>query len=190
METWRDVVGYEGLYEVSDQGRVRSKDRSMKVVRSGFEYILPLKGTILKPQDGNHGYKQVWLYGCGGASEKRNGRLVSVHRIVAEAFCEKHDGDTEVNHLNEIKDDNRAENLEWCTHKENSNYGTRGERLSAINTNGKQSRIVRQYTLDGELVAEYPSMAEVQRSTGFRKGNIWKQMTGQYEHAYGFRWTH
>ena len=186
METWRDVVGYEDLYEVSDQGRVRSKERVKKVVRYGTEYDLPLKGIVLKPQVGNHGYLQVWLYGTGSG----RGRLTSVHRIVAEAFCEKHDGDTEVNHLNEIKDDNRAENLEWCSHAENSRYGTRGARISAINTNGKQSKKVYQYTLDGELVAEYPSMAEAQRSTGFAKGNIWKQMTGQYTHAYGYKWTH
>lgn len=95
-----------------------------------------------------------------------------VHRIVAEAFCKRDAGDTEVNHLNEVRDDNRADNLEWCTHLENSRYGTRGARISAVNTNGKQSKKVYQYTLDGELVAEYPSMAEAQRSTGFAKGNI------------------
>lgn len=188
-ETWRDVVGYEGLYEVSDLGRVRSVDRIIEIQRGDQSYTQNTQGKILRQTARKHGYLGVWLYGIGGIAG-RNGKMVSVHRIVADAFCQKDDGDCEVNHLNEDKTDNRAVNLEWCTHKENSAYGNRGKRIGLANRNGKQSKKVFQYLPSGELVAEYPSMAEVQRSTGFRKGNIWKQMNGIYETAYGYKWGH
>ena len=188
-EIWKDVVGYEGFYEVSNLGRVRGVDRTMEVSRGENTYIVPIHGKVLKQQARKHGYMSVWLYGKGGIAGK-NGKPFSVHRIVADAFCEHPDGKNEVNHINEVKNDNRADNLEWCDRIENCNHGTRNAKLSEKGTNGKQSIPVYQYTPDGELVAIYPSMAEVQRSTGFRKGNIWKQMVGQRETAYGYKWSH
>lgn len=187
MELWKPVVGYEGLYEVSDLGRVRSIRRMIPVVRNGIMYETPIGGNILKPQKLSHGYVGVWLYGKDCIAGK-NGKPFSVHRIVARAFCENPNGYDEVNHKNEIKWDNRAKNLEWCTHIENSQYGTRGERIGKKLKNGVRSREVYQYTPEGVFVAKYPSMAEAQRSTGYRKGNIWKQMTGKYETAYGYIW--
>lgn len=188
-EIWKDVVGYEGIYEVSNLGNIRSLDRQMLVNRKNGSYYLPLPGKLLKPQKLRHGYVGVWLYKDANQNG-RNGKLKSIHRIVAEAFCEKPDGKDEVNHINEIKDDNRAENLEWCDRIENCNHGTRGERLSKAGTNGKQSKAVYQFSPEGKLIAVFPSMAEVQRTTGFRKGNIWKQMVGQRDTAYGFKWSH
>lgn len=175
MENWKPVVGYEGLYEVSDLGRIKS---------------LRGDGRILKEQKTRTGYCQVWLYNGMPHQNGRKGKNYQVHRIVAEAFLENPNGLPEVNHINEDKSDNRAENLEWCTHIENSRHGTRGERIGEKLKNGKRSKTVCQYTPNGMLVAEYPSMAEVQRSTGFRKGNIWKQMVGKRETAYGYRWEH
>lgn len=172
-EIWKDVVGYEGLYQVSNLGIVRNSHTKRH----------------LKPTYTRTGYAHVWLYGKDHVSG-RTGKGFQVHRIVAKAFCQKPDGADEVNHLNENKADNRACNLEWCTHKENSSYGTRGERIGKANLNGKKSKTVYQLSPDGKLINVFPSMAEVQRSTGFRKGNIWKQMTGQYETAYGFKWSH
>lgn len=172
-EIWKDVVGYEGLYEVSSLGAVRNAKTKRQ----------------LRPTYTKKGYALVWLYGKDHIAG-RNGKAFAVHRIVANAFCKKRDGADEVNHLNEDKADNRACNLEWCTHKENSSYGTRGKRIGEANLNGKKSKVVYQFSEDGRLVAIFPSMAEVQRSTGFRKGNIWKQMTGQSKTAYGFKWSH
>ena len=171
-EIWKDVVGYNGLYQVSNLGNIKNRD-----------------GRILKQQTRNHGYLSVWLYG-GAHLDGRNGKAFSVHRIVAEAFLPNPNGCAEVNHKDENKKNNAVENLEWCSHKENSNHGTRGKRIGAANKNGKQSRAVFQFSADGKLLAVYPSMAEVQRSTGFRKGNIWKQMSGKYELAYGYKWSH
>ena len=188
-EIWKDVVGFEGAYKVSNLGRVKSLDRMVTVRRGKDVYQYPVQGRILKPTTQNHGYLGVWLYGKGGVSN-RNGRIYGIHRIVAEAFCKKSDGDCEVNHINENKADNRACNLEWCTHQENSSYGTRGERISRANTNGKQSKAVVQLTPNGEFVAEYPSLAEIRRKTGFNHKNICRFLKGYGETAYGYKWQY
>ena len=173
MEVWKEAVGFDGKYLVSNLGNVYSR----------------ITNKMLKQSPQNHGYMGVWLYGNGGVAG-RNGRLYAVHRLVADAFCERKPHDTEVNHKNEIKWDNRAENLEWCTHKENSNYGTRGARIGQKNVNGKRSKTTYQYTLDGELVNEYPSVHEAARANGFLIGNICKCIKDSSKSAYGYRWSH
>ena len=113
MEEWKNVIGYEGLYEVSNIGNVRNVRRN----------------TLLKLSKNNYGYIQVYLYKNG----IRTG--LKVHRLVAEAFLPNPDGLPQVNHKNEDKSDNRVDNLEWCDHKYNINYGHRTE--NAINTRVK-----------------------------------------------------
>ena len=108
-EEWRDVVGYEGLYQVSSEGRVKS-----------FKWN---KERFLKPRGNRGGYLQVNLYAGGGKPKK-----FYVHRLVCEAFHDNPDNKPQVNHVNEDKADNRACNLEWCTAEENTNFGTRNER--------------------------------------------------------------
>ena len=178
-ELWKTVYGYENLYEVSNQGRVRSLPR----IVSGHRTFMR-NGRILRPQERRHGYLSVWLYGNGSKKQ------VSVHRLVAEAFCERRDGCDEVNHLNEDKQDNRAENLAWCTKKENCSYGSRPKRISQKNTNGKQSMAVIQYTMSGDFVAEYPSLNEARRQTGINQGGICCCANGITSHAGGFRWEY
>lgn len=172
MEIWKDVVGYEGLYEVSNLGNVRNA----------------VSGKVLKPQKLRHGYVGVWLYGNGGIAG-RNGKQFSVHRIVAKAFCENPNNYAEVNHKNEVKCDNRAENLEWCTHKENSAYGTRGKRIGEKNTNGKRSTQIDQLDMFGNFIRTFPSWHEAERC-GYRSGNIYKAMNGDRTHAYGYKWRY
>lgn len=111
MEEWKNVIGYEGLYEVSNLGRVRRVNKG-----------------LLKLQN-NQGYNQVYLYKCG----IRKG--IRVHRLVAQAFIPNPDNLPEVNHKNEDKMNNSVDNLEWCTAKYNVNYGHRTE--NAINTRVK-----------------------------------------------------
>ena len=179
-ELWKDVYGYEEFYEVSSEGRVRSKQRLIKNAKGTY-----LKdGKILKPQERKHGYLSVWLY------TEDSKRQVSVHRLVAEAFCERKDGQDEVNHLNENKQDNRAINLSWCTKQENCSYGNRGALISSKNTNGKRSKPVNQYTLSGEFVARYPSIHEVARQNGFGVGNVYHAIKKQQATAYGYYWEY
>ena len=180
-ELWQDVYGYEDFYEVSSEGRVRSKGR---FVNGNGGSSFWKDGRILKPQTRKHGYLGVWLY--TGESKKQ----VSVHRLVAEAFCSREDGQTEVNHLNEDKQDNRAINLAWCTKSENCSYGNRPLSISTKNTNGKKSKAVRQFTLSGEFVAEYPSLHEAERQTGFSCKNIHHAVRSSQRTAYGYVWEY
>ena len=115
-EIWKPVVGYEGLYEVSSYGRVRSLDRYDS--RNHF-----CKGKILKLQTAGRGYLSVEL-SSNGKTKK-----FLVHRLVAEAFITNPDNLPEVNHINEDKTNNRVDNLEFCNHKYNVNYGTRTDRM-------------------------------------------------------------
>ena len=171
-EIWKDVVGYEGLYQVSNLGNVKSK-----------------RG-LLKPQVRQHGYLSVWLYGRGGICG-RSGKQFSVHRIVAEAFLQNPNGYTEVNHKDECKTNNRAENLEWCSHVQNSNHGTRGRRIGLANTNGKRSRPIAKYTMSGKLVRVFPSLQEAGRC-GYAAENVCRCAKGSnsYSHAYGYLWRY
>lgn len=113
MEEWKNIIGYEGLYEVSDKGNVRNVRRN----------------TLLKLSKTKYGYIQVYLYKNG----IRTG--LKVHRLVAQAFIENPDNLPEVNHRDEDKLNNSVDNLEWCSHKYNVNYGHRTE--NAINTRVK-----------------------------------------------------
>jgi len=117
MAEWRDIKGYEGYYQVSDEGEVRSVDR---YDNRGER----LKGKIRKQNIDKYGYKVINLNMCG--IKKRH----LVHRLVAQAFIENDDPEhkTQCNHINECKQDNRASNLEWCDNKYNQNYGTRTKR--------------------------------------------------------------
>lgn len=114
-EIWKDIVGYEGLYQVSNLGRVKSLDR---IDASGHRR----KGKILKPRINHDGYVQINLH------KNSIRKTVSVHRIVAIAFIPNTENKREVNHVDENKANNHVSNLQWCSPKENVNHGTCIER--------------------------------------------------------------
>lgn len=190
-EVWKPIKGYEGLYEVSNLGNVRSFDKVVRCVRNGKEMGITHKGKVLKPVKRQHGYLGVMLYGKGG-HKTRGLKTFSIHRLVATAFIPNPNGLSEVNHIDEDKTNNTATNLEWVTRLENVNYGTAKTRRAKKAVNGKKSVAIQQFTKDGELVKTYPSLAEAQRQTGFAKANICRcaQGSGQYSHAYGYVWRY
>ena len=171
-EEWRDVVGYEGLYQVSSEGRVKSLERKDRLGRT-------VKERILKPGVVGSGYLMISL--CTGGKQK----MFSVHRLVCQAFHENPDNKPQVNHINEDKADNRACNLEWSTAKENMNHGTHNERVAKA-----LSKPVGQYTRYGDLVKVWPSTIEVQRQIGFGQGNICQAANGKFKQVYGFTWKY
>ena len=159
-EIWKDKKDYEGHYQVSNCGRVKS-------IKFGKE-------RILKPQKNTSGYLCVTL--C----KNNNQCQFEVHRLVAEVFLPNPNNYKEVNHKNEIKTDNRVENLEWCDRKYNQNYGTRTE---------KCSKKVYQYTLDGKFVKEWKSTAECGRN-GYNYGNVAACCRGKLKKYKNFIWKY
>ena len=162
-EVWRPFNNYE----VSTTGIVRN----------------PRTGRILKPGKDTSGYMQVVLFINGSSKNYK------VHRIVAEVFIPNPNNYPEVNHKDENKLNNRVDNLEWCPREYNVNYGTRNEKVSKSMTNGKLSKTVYQYTLDGQLVRMWPSTMECGRN-GFSFGCVAACCRGQRSNHKGFRWSY
>lgn len=181
-EEWRDIEGYEGLYEVSNLGRVKSLGNGKSTNPNNS------KERILKQAKDVGGYLRVNL--CREGKRKN----FKVHRLVAQTFIPNPLNLPQVNHRNEDKTDNRASeqytNLEWISNFDNCNHGTRNLRAAKANTNGKCSKKVLQFSLKGELIREWVSLSEVKRQLGFSVGNISQCCSGKRKHAYGYVWRY
>ena len=175
-EVWCDIPNYEG-YQVSNLGRIKSLERIDALGHRVNE-------RILKPQMNSHGYYQVQLF------KNSIRKFYCVHRLVWLAFYGSIPEGYEVNHINEVKSDNRLSNLNLMTHKENMNYGSRTERSTKKRINGKCSKSVLQFTLDNILIKEYPSTKQVERELGFAHTNISACCNGKYKQMYGYIWRY
>ena len=160
-EIWHDIEGYEGLYQVSNKGHVKS-------LYKGSE-------KILKPWDNGRGYLLVTLYKNGVVLSK------SIHRLVAISFITNPENKPQVNHKDENKSNNCIENLEWATANENINYGTRNERAS---------RKILQYSKSGEFIREWQGALEVERVLGIDNSHINACCRGKRKSAGGFVWKY
>lgn len=173
VEEWRPIVGYEGLYEVSDWGRVKSLDR-YKIDTVGRKQYH--KGKVNRLYPTTNGYIKAMLYKDGVSKNK------SVHRLVAEAFIPNPNNLPLINHKDEDKTNNSVENLEWCDLKYNVNYGTAIERC-----HDKQKKPIIQMTMDGEIVKEYESITDAV-NCGFLRSKISLCCNGKRKSSGGFRW--
>ena len=192
MEIWRDIKGYEGLYQVSNEGRVKSVERKVNG-RWGEKTV---REKILSQGKQTNGYMIVF--------PKKNGigQTLLVHRLVANAFLPNSNNLPQVNHKDENKENNfvfinddgsvdlEKSNLEWCTPKYNSNYGNRNKMVQENQTNRSDcSKKVYQYTLDGELVRVWESTCECGRN-GFNQGHVAECCRGIKNKHKGYRWLY
>lgn len=174
IEIWKDIKEYEGLYQVSNLGRIKSLAR----INSNRNK----KHIILKPRMGGSD-----LYDRCRLRKNGNSKNFLVHRLVAIHFIENPENKKYVNHKDEDKTNNFFENLEWVTFKENLNHGTRNRRISITATNGKQSIPVFQIdSITNNIVKEWVSMSEAGRN-GYSQGLISKAVKSNSKHK-GFYW--
>ena len=161
-----DIAGYEGLYKISECGDVISTKRR------GNEG----KASVLVGSVDNNGYKQVTLSKNGKAKSHK------VHKLVAIAFVPNPHGYSEINHKDENKSNNNADNLEWCTRAYNVAYGSRTE---------KTQRAVIQFSIDGKYIATHKGIGEASRTIGARTcGGISNCCKGKSRTAYGYIWRY
>lgn len=164
-EIWKDVVGYEGLYQVSNLGRVKS----LNYRRKGIEHVL-------KPAGVGAGYLGVSL------SKNRKAKQIRVHRLVAIAFLDNPERFPEINHKDEDKKNNCADNLEWCNRKYNMNYGSMKVRLSS------GYNCCKVYCV--ELGETFKSAAHAERKTKASNSHILKCCKKIRKTAGGYHWRY
>ncbi|NCC85089.1 MAG: hypothetical protein EOM03_13315 [Clostridia bacterium] len=187
MEQWKPISSYEGFYEVSDYGRVRSIERFVRSSsRNGGLRIRPSK--ILKQAKHHNGYLKVVL--------SRDGKVETllVHRLVASAFCPRREGSKQVNHLNLCKTDNRAENLEWCTASENIRHAEQNGALEAPRAPKRKALFCKE--LNRTFVSSYEAAAWINEHEKSFSGNVQAMArriraccTGTTGSAYGYHWS-
>ena len=172
-EIWKDIEGYEGLYQVSNMGRVKSLKRTVRCDR-GYR-IVPER--ILKGRKNRVGYLQVQL--CKDGKVKK----CYVHRLVATVFCENPEGYTEVNHIDENKQNNNSQNLEWCSHSYNNRYNDKAKKAGK-----KLSKPVFSVNKESGLIMFWESTREASRQMGINNGNISACCNGRKKSAGGHTW--
>lgn len=168
MELWKDIDGYEGKYEISNFGRVRS----VNFGNSGMS-------KIMKPEVTPKGYLTIGLSKNG----KKRGYRIS--RLVATAFVPNPNAFSEVNHKDENKTNNYADNLEWCDRAYNNNYGTRTSRAAK-----SHMKPVLQYSKEGKLLARWEGAKEAENVLGISDGHIWLCCNRKRNTAGGYVWRY
>lgn len=160
-EKWRDVLGFEELYQVSSFGNVRT-------IKNGE--------VEMSQQENRNGYMTVHL------RDKGVERRAMVHRLVAEAFIPNPNGFRDVNHKNGDKSDNRVENLEWTSHADNMTHSFREL--------GKNVRHIVQLDLDNNFIERWNSIIEASEATGICRTNIGECCRGNRKHTKGYKWKY
>lgn len=163
-EIYKDIKGYEGKYQVSNLGNVKSCKKNKLL-------------SIYKQDDG---YVRVSLW------KNNKGKTYYVHRLVAMAFIDNPNKLPEVNHKDENKNNNYVGNLEWCTSQYNMNYGNGAHKKSAEN----HRKPINQYDLQGDFIKSWNSGTEISKVTGYSHSNITRCCKNKVKTAYGFIWRY
>lgn len=173
-EIFKDIYGYEGLYQISNFGNIKSADRE-RLGRGGS--IRKCPGRILKPKINNKGYYQVDLFN----SENKSKRFL-IHRLVAEAFLDNSNNYDQINHIDNDHTNNHVDNLEWCNNYQNNLW-------KKVTSSDKKhvAKTVLQYSLDGTLIKEWESAKSAEKD-GFDHSAISKCCRGILKTSKGFIW--
>lgn len=179
QEIWKNIEGFEGYYQVSNLGRVKSLKRTY--YSGSHNSLKTIDERILSPYRKSSHYFSVKLRIDGIC------KTHFIHRLVAKTFIPNPENKPEVNHINGDKTDNRVANLEWVTRSQNIRHAFDRKIISRTS-----NVAVLQFTKDGTLVAEYPSIAVASKETGVNAGNIGSCCRGSkgYPHAGGFVWKY
>lgn len=181
-EIWKDIEGYEGLYQVSNFGRVRSLDRVEPYRNGGTR---KRKGNMKILHKNKDEYVIITLCKCS------KHKTFTVHKLVWTSFVGPIPEGYEINHKDERPENNRLDNLNLLTHKQNINWGTGIQRHSFTQRNRPvTSKVVNQYSIDGIFIKQWPSTKEIERTLGFGNTSISKCCIGKLKTAYGFKWQY
>lgn len=178
QEVWKDIPEYEGLYQVSNKGRVRSLDHET----FNGKYVCNYKGKE-RIQSVAHGYYAVTL--CKRGVQ----HFHFVHRLVASAFLPNPQKLPDVNHIDANKLNNCVSNLEWCTPLENNRHACKlGLVPIRYGKDHPNARRIFQYSIDGVFIKTWYGIDEISRELGITRGNIDKCLRGTRNKAGGFQW--
>lgn len=193
-EMWRDIEGYEGYYQVSDKGNIRSMDRYVKGKNNSRCFH---KGADRKLQVSHKGYFNIILQKEGKKKQYQ------VHRLVAQAFIPNLENKPQVNHIDCNKQNNGVSNLEWATQQENMDHAKEnnlfGETSKAqrkafmeniVKAQESRKKAVRQYDLNGVFIKEYHSIAKAAKKTGTNGAKISMCCRGQRNKTNNFNWEY
>jgi hypothetical protein len=173
-EQWKDIAGYDGFYQVSNKGRVRSVDRIVTQQGRGKEFNGQRKGRILKQRAQNGGYMLVWL-----SKQDKKKKASTVHRLVAQAFIENPNNYDFVNHKDGHKENNAVQNLEWCTKSQNTKHAYKN---NLMRPNG----MIKVKCL--ETGKSYSSIKEAAHDCGITPICISNMLHGRTKTAGGYTW--
>ena len=183
IEIWKDIQGYEGFYQVSNLGRVKSLERDIYYPNGTVHH---LKEKILVKRIDKQGYAIVSP--CLNGKDK----TMKVHRLVAMAFIPNPENKPQVNHKDEVKTNNAVDNLEWCDAFYNVNYGTKIERQKQTYKdnykNGKNKVVKKVFCV--ELNKTFDSITRAKEELGIDASKITKVCKGKAETAGGFHWKY
>ena len=189
IEVWKDIIGYEGLYQVSNHGRVKSLYREFWSGK-GYHILNKYPEKIMKTLINRGGYEYVVL--CKDSIAKK----IKVHRLVAQSFIPNPDNKPQVDHINTIRYDNHVENLRWATKSENGlNPITRKRRSTSKmgdkNPIKKIMKKVLQIDINtNEIIKTWDSAVDAAKAIGVDHSNIYRAIYGQLNTCRGYKWKY
>lgn len=176
-EQWKDIKGFEGRYQVSNLGHVRSLERDITTTYKGTVHVRHYHGVMLVPKKSPAGYHYVVL--CNSGHHVR----IGIHQLVALHFVPGNKDGLIVNHKNEQKDDNRADNLEWCDHTYNNTYGDQ-----FLHRYDRRKKKVLKRNKNGNVLREYESVQEAARQEGHKATVISRWCRKIHKSQDGYVW--